>query len=249
MLQSIKQRRLNFLTGSLSHSEGCFKPIKIVSERDTLTIFCSGCFSKGLFMRLQFSQELRLLLEKERVQPLTLADMLVETSERGFLLIIGLLALPFLFPMPPGVSTVLGSACLFLSVQMALGQRTPWLPHRIAAFHFPQILVVQLIKNLGRVAKVIEKITQPRWSRFSQNASVWRINGICLLWLTLLLMLPIPFTNPIPATGMLLLAISTLEKDGLLMFLGYFVVGLNTALFGAIAYLLWRSPNIVQQFL
>lgn len=200
-------------------------------------------------MRLQFSEDLRLLLEKDRDRPLTLGDILAETSERSFLLIIGLLALPFLFPMLPGLSTVLGSACLFLSVQMAIGQRTPWLPRRIATFHLPQVFVVQLIKNLGRVAKVIEKITKPRWPRFSQNASVWRINGICLLWLTLLLMLPIPFTNPIPAAGMLLLAISTLEKDGLLMFLGYVVVGLNTALFGAIAYLLWRSPDIIQQFL
>ncbi len=200
-------------------------------------------------MRLQFSEDLRLLLEKDRDRPLTLADILAETSERSFLLIIGLLALPFLFPMPPGISTVLGSACLFLSVQMAIGQRTPWLPRRIATFHLPQVFVVQLIKSLGRVAKVTEKITKPRWPRFSQNASVLRINGICLLWLTLLLMLPIPFTNPIPATGMLLLAISTLEKDGLLMFLGYAVVGLNTALFGAIAYLLWRSPDIIQQFL
>ncbi len=200
-------------------------------------------------MQLRFSQDLKLLLEKQRDRPLTLNDLLAETSERSFLLIISLLALPFLFPMPPGVSTILGSASLLLSVQMAIGRRIPWLPRRIAAFQLPRGFILQLLKNLERVVKVIEKITRPRWSRFSRNNAVLKINGACLTWLTILLMLPIPFTNPVPAAGMLLLTISTLEQDGLLMFLGYGAVGMNTAVFGTIAYLLWRSPDIIQQFL
>lgn len=76
-------------------------------------------------MHLRFSQDLKSLLEKLTHQPLTLADILSTTSERGFSLVIGLLVLPFLFPMPPGFTTILGSACLLLSVQMALGRRSP----------------------------------------------------------------------------------------------------------------------------
>jgi hypothetical protein len=34
-------------------------------------------------------------------------------------------------------------------------------------------------------------------------------------------MLPIPFTNPIPTAGILLLAVATLEADGLLMCVAY----------------------------
>ena len=200
-------------------------------------------------MGLRFSQDLQLLLEKQRDRPLTLNDLLAETSERSFLLIISLLALPFLFPMPPGASTILGSASLLLSVQMSIGRRIPWLPRQIATFQLPNVFVCQLLKSLGRVVKFIEKITKPRWSRFSQNAAVLKMNGACLTWLTILLMLPIPFTNPVPAVGMLLLTVSTLEEDGLLMCLGYGVVGINTAFFGTVAYFLWRSPDIIQQFL
>ncbi len=69
-----------------------------------------------------------------------------------------------------------------------------------------------------------------------------------MAWLTLLLMTPIPFTNPIPTVGILVLAIATLEADGLLMFIGYSLVGLNTALFGSIAYMVWRSPDIFTRF-
>ena len=198
-------------------------------------------------MGLQFSNDLQKILEKEREQPLSLGDVLAETSERGFFLMLSLLALPFLFPMPPGMTTVFGSVCLFLSGQIVLGNQTPWLPRRTANFQLPKAFAIQLLNNLGRIAKLLEKVTRPRWPRFSRHPSVLRINGLCIIWLTLLLMLPIPFTNPVPASGILLLSISTLEEDGLLMFVGYFVVGLSTALFGALGYILWRSPNILQQ--
>ena len=63
------------------------------------------------------------------------------------------------------------------------------------------------------------------------------MNGLCITWLALLLMSPVPLTNPLPTLGILTLAIATVEMDGLLMLLGYGLVGFNTALFGSIGYL------------
>jgi len=73
----------------------------------------------------KFSQEIKTLLEQLAHQPLTLAHVLNETSERGFSLVIGLSVLPFLFPMLPGLTTILGSSCLLLSLQMTVGRRSP----------------------------------------------------------------------------------------------------------------------------
>ncbi len=199
-------------------------------------------------MRLKFSQDLIVLLNREREQPLTLADILAESSERSFALVICLLALPFILPMPPGASAFFGAACLLLSLQMAAGRHLPWLPARIAKMQLSPRLIAQLIRLLKRFAWALEKITKPRWARIVRSEYVWQINGACITWLTLLLMLPVPLTNPIPTVGILLLAVSMLENDGLLMFAGYCVVGLNTALFGAIATLLVRSPEMFQQY-
>ncbi|HCF27578.1 MAG TPA: exopolysaccharide biosynthesis protein, partial [Cyanobacteria bacterium UBA11049] len=77
-------------------------------------------------MHLRFSQDIKSLLQRLAEQPLSLGDILAETSERGFSLVIALLVLPFLFPIPPGLTGVPGTACLILSVQMALGRRSPW---------------------------------------------------------------------------------------------------------------------------
>ena len=198
-------------------------------------------------MSHKFSEELLTLLEKERNTPLTLADVLAETSERGFCLVIILLVFPFLFPMLPGMTAVLGSGCLLLSLQMAWGRRAPWLPARIAQFQFSEKFITGIINNLRRAVGVVEKVAKPRWSKFTQRKDVWQINGLCIAWLTLLLMSPVPLTNPIPTLGVLTLAIATVEMDGLLMFVGYGLVGLNTALFGTLGYLLWRSPEVLQR--
>lgn len=194
--------------------------------------------------QLRFSQEIKALLERVAHQPLTLAHVLSETAERGFCLVIGLLVLPFLFPMPPGFTTILGSACLLLSLQMAVGRKVPWLPRRVAQFQFPSALAKTVLSNLKRVTRVTERFVRPRLPGLANNPSAWHINGVCISWLTLLLMSPIPLTNPIPTVGILIFVVATLEADGVMMVLGYGVTGLITAMFGLLGYGLWRSPDL-----
>ena len=196
-------------------------------------------------MNLRFSQEIKSLLERLSEQPLTLGDILAETSERGFSLVITLLVLPFLFPMPPGLTSLLGGACLLLSLQMVLGRRTPWLPKKIANYKFPNAFAKIILQNLRRVTRVLEKIARPRLQKVANHPLIWRFNGLCISWLTILLISPIPFTNPIPTVGILLLAVATIESDGLLMCISYIATLLITMLFGFIGYALWLAPNLL----
>lgn len=200
-------------------------------------------------MHLKFSQDMECLLKQLTTQSLTIEQILHKTSERGFSIAIGLLVLPFLFPMPPGLSSILGSGCFILAVQMSLGRKTPYLPKKVAKFRFPTKFSIQLLRNLKRVTGVLEKVVRPRWQKITQSSYVWRSNGLCMAWLAVLLMLPVPFTNPLPATGILLLAVATLEGDGLLMCLGYGLTAINTIFFAFIGYALWQAPNLLPNIL
>ncbi len=201
-----------------------------------------------LAMSCKFSQELKILLARLADKPMSIAEILQETAEQGFCLIIGLLALPFLFPMPPGLSGVLGIACFCLAIQMALGRKMPWLPKRMAQFKFPRSLTWQLIINIRRVLIWLEKIVRSRWKQVATNPYTWRSNACCIAWLSILLMLPIPFTNPLPAVTILLLAVATIEGDGLLIFIGYLLTLVNTILFVFIGYGLWQATNLLPNF-
>ncbi|MEB3311527.1 MAG: exopolysaccharide biosynthesis protein [Snowella sp.] len=172
-------------------------------------------------MHLRFSQDIEALLRKAAYEPLILRDMLAVTAERGFCLMIALLALPFIFPIPPGLTGIAGLGILLLSLQMLLGFHQPWLPARVANFPFPSKIAKQLLNPVKRLSRILEKITRPRLAAIAQNRYIWKLNGLFLVWLTLLLMLPIPFTNPLPAIGILILAVAMLEADGLLMGIAY----------------------------
>ncbi len=99
-------------------------------------------------MQLRFSQDIESLLKQLSEEPLTIASILDETSERGFCLVIGLFVIPFLFPMPPGLTGIPGTGCIVLGMQMACGSRSPWLPKQVAQFQFP--------KAIAR-ARIVEK--------------------------------------------------------------------------------------------
>ncbi|MEM8830028.1 MAG: exopolysaccharide biosynthesis protein [Cyanobacteria bacterium P01_G01_bin.19] len=199
-------------------------------------------------MSLRFSQELNRLLIKLSVQPISIAEILRQTGKRGFCLVISLLVLPFLFPMPPGLSGVMGLGCLILGGQMALGRKSPWLPKRVARFKFPRTLTQQLLKSVRRLITWLERIVRSRWVGISKHPYAWRGNGLCIAWLSVLLMLPIPFTNPLPAIAILLLAVATIESDGLLMCVGYLLSFGNTVFFSTIGYVFWQLPHLVPNF-
>ncbi|MGB8703126.1 MAG: exopolysaccharide biosynthesis protein, partial [Thermosynechococcaceae cyanobacterium] len=170
-----------------------------------------------------------------------------ETSEQSFGLVMALLTLPFLLPMPPGFSSISGGGCILLGLQMMAGWKTPWLPQKIAQLNFPPAFMARLLKLVQSLSNLLEKFVRPRLPWLADNPSIWRLNGLCICWLAFLLILPIPLTNPIPTVGILLFVFAMLEADGLLMCISYgMTVAITAAVFG-VGYLLWRSPELLQQ--
>lgn len=200
-------------------------------------------------MHVRFSQDIESLLKRLSEEPLTIAAILSETSERGFSLVIGLLVLPFLFPVPPGLTGIPGTGCVLLGLQMALGRRSPWLPKKVAQFRFPEAFARQLLQNVKRVTQRLEKITRPRLRRIAADPYIWRLNGLCITWLAILLIAPIPLTNPFPTIGILLFVVAMLESDGLLMCIAYGVTALITVICGGVVYLVWHAPGFIGQWL
>ena len=200
-------------------------------------------------MSLKFSQDIQVLLTKLANEPITIAEILRTTGERGINLMMALLVLPFLLPMPPGLSGVTGLGCFCLAIQIAMGKKSLWLPKKIAQFKFSRSLSHKILRKLKRITVWLEKIVRPRWQKIAANNFSRRINAFCIAWLSILFMLPIPFTNPFPTITILLLTIANIETDGLLMWIGYFLTLINTIFFIFIGYALWQAPQLLQKFL
>ena len=196
-------------------------------------------------MASKFAQDLEQLLTRIQEEPLTLNDLLEETAEASFLLLIALLAAPFLIPVPPGFTTVPCLVSLLLSLQMVAGRRSPWLPDRLKRISFPQSIADPLLKLLERMSHILDNLTRPRLKVLLSHPLAWQLNGLFLTWLTLLLMSPLPFTNPLFSTNILVVTIAILEKDGLLLCVGYGLAIVTTLGLIGIGYLLWQAPQLL----
>lgn len=130
-----------------------------------------------------------------------------------------LLAAPNLLPTPPGTSAVLGAPLILLSAQLTLGLRRPWFP----AF------VLRRDVSTEKFAKFGERL-EP-WTRRAEGLLTRRLDpltgivgrrlvGLVCLLLSVLLSLPIPLGDTVPAAAISLFALGLLARDGLAVLAG-----------------------------
>ncbi len=132
-----------------------------------------------------------------------------------------LISLPFLTPIPlPGLSTPFGLVVLVIGARLALGRR-PWLPQALLVRRLPPRFLTRVLATAGAVLRWIEKVARPRLDFFHDQRVYRRIAGslITISGLLLLLPIPLPFTNTLPALTVVLLSVGALERDGM-FFLG-----------------------------
>lgn len=163
----------------------------------------------------------------------TIAALSDALSGRAYGMLMLVLALPNLIPIPaPGLSAIVGVPLALVTLQMMLGQPSPWFPNVIGK---RTIKTEQLRRVCTRVVPVIEKlevITSPRLKFLTKPPTDRFVALICAL-LSLMIMMPIPFGNALPALAVCLFAIGILQRDGLLVLAGLLLTLLGTAAISA----------------
>jgi hypothetical protein len=173
----------------------------------------------------KLSVELMELHDQAAERAVTLREVIYTLHGRAYLLLVLLLALPFITPIPlPGLSTPFGLAILLIALRLSLGQR-PWLPMNLQRKELPPGFLRKLFAVAQRVLQFFEKFLRPRLTFITDTALLAQLHAVLMLVaaLVLLLPLPIPFTNSFPAWTILLLAAGLLERDGLFILGGYLV--------------------------
>ncbi|MEW5688150.1 MAG: exopolysaccharide biosynthesis protein [Pseudomonadota bacterium] len=135
-------------------------------------------------------------------------------------------ALTFVFglacmlPLPPGATTILGFPLVLLAPQLIIGASAPWLPARLKA---QTIAVDDLRRSLPRVIRAlrrIEAVSKPRLTLLL-HALGERLVGVVCLALALVLILPIPGGNMLPALAVSTLSFALIQRDGVIALIGY----------------------------
>jgi len=199
----------------------------------------------------RLSDALRRVLEAAKGGPLTVREMITIMHGRGLMMIVILLCLPFLTPVAiPGISIPFGLAISLCGMRIAFGQK-PWLPGFILNRRISYFVLENMVGFGSRVYEKAEKIIRPRLTVIFHGRAMRMVIGLAIALAGVLLSLPIPppflLTNTIPGFAIIFLALGLMERDGMLVVLGYALTILGTVYVAAIALLgreavqeLWR---------
>jgi hypothetical protein len=152
---------------------------------------------------------------RERIR---IGDLFTALGDRAIGALMFVFAVPNVVPVPPGVSTVLGAPLLFLAAQLMTG-RAPWLPAVVAQRSLSREDFARLMDRVLPWLMRGEKLLRPRLGMWVRPPMEYLVGAICLL-LAMVLVLPIPLGNALPALAISVLALGVLERDGLWVLAG-----------------------------
>ncbi len=159
----------------------------------------------------------------------TIGELVDELGERAFGALMFIFAVPNIIPTPPGTSAVLGLPLVILTFQLMIGRQTLWLPQTIRKRTIDGALVATFVRRSMPVLVRFEKVLRPRFSLVVASDVAERVIGLVAFLLAVVLFLPIPLANIVPAAAIAVMALGLAERDGLAVLLGY-VLGAGTVL-------------------
>ena len=181
----------------------------------------------------RLSSEIEALREHSAGKSLTVGELELALKGRGFAMLLLLLTLPFCLVPLPGLSTPFGFAVLLIGIRIAAGKK-PWLPAFVLRKSIPPERLAKVLAGGIRFALAMEKCVKPRMHFLQRWPGMMNLIGLGIAsgGLLLLLPLPIPFTNMIPAWAVVLLAAGMMQRDGLLVLLGHLMTLASWAFIG-----------------
>lgn len=173
---------------------------------------------------------------------ISLRDLLTIGRDRAFGALLFIFAIPNAIPAPPGTSAILGIPLLFLAAQLMVGCAHPWLPKIIADRSMKRTDFAALIARLAPWIARSERLLKPRISFLARTE---RFIGLIALFLALVLFLPIPLGNMLPALAICFFALGILERDGVAVLLGYATTAISVVVVFGVVYALVKSALFI----
>ena len=186
----------------------------------------------------RLSAELTELADSLREHDLTLGDLVNQLEGRVYTLLLVVLSLPMCQPVPlPGLSTPFGIVTALLGLRFAFRQH-PWLPRRLLSIHLTAKFFPAAMRGGARVLGVIERLLHPRMTAVFDYHIAHLLTGFVIFFCVLLLLLPLPVpgSNMLPALTVILAAAAFSERDGYCLVAAGAVFAVTLAFFGLLAW-------------
>ncbi|PKA41928.1 exopolysaccharide biosynthesis protein [Rhizobium sullae] len=182
----------------------------------------------------RLSAILRQLAGDRSRERISIGDLFEVMGDRATGALMLVFAIPNLVPTPPGTSSILGAPLLFLASQLTFGLK-PWLPKVIAGRSMRREDFEVIVSRIHRWLAFAERMLQPRLSFLVEPPAEYLAGFLCLV-LAIILTLPIPLGNILPAFAICLFSFGILGRDGLFSLFGMIMAGISLTVVGGVSY-------------
>ncbi|MBS3947536.1 MAG: exopolysaccharide biosynthesis protein [Dethiobacter sp.] len=166
------------------------------------------------------SSVLQSVLDVRKSGHISVGELMSRVAERGFGLLLVVLALPTLFPiLPPGSAATVGFLYILIGFQMLVGRPYPWLPQRVKNYKLSEKTALKLRERGVAFFKKLERFSRSRWF-FVEGKIMLRVVAITIIIMGFILFTPLPFMNTLPAFAVMLLGTGLLNRDGIFLLAG-----------------------------
>jgi hypothetical protein len=197
-----------------------------------------------------FSNDISEVSSKIPSEGITLKGFLDTIGQKGLLMSIMILTVPFLLPVSiPGLSIPLGAAIFLMSISIIF--KKIFIFDFLMNYKLSKNYVDNILNGSLSILTRLEKFINPRLLILSTGSTMNYINGSLIAFSAIILMipLPIPLTDFLPGYTILFLAVGALECDGYLILAGYLMVIITTVYFSLMAILGVKAILIIFSYL
>ncbi|WP_280950447.1 exopolysaccharide biosynthesis protein [Rhizobium leguminosarum] len=178
----------------------------------------------------RLSSILRQMAADHSRERISIGDLFDTMGDRAISALMLIFALPNAFPTPPGTSAVLGAPLIFLAAQLTFGLK-PWLPKVIANRSMRREDFETIVGRIHRWLAWAERMLKPRLAIFAEPPAEYLAGAACLL-LSIVLLLPVPLGNILPAITISVFAFGILGRDGLFALIGFVMTAVSLVIAG-----------------
>lgn len=195
--------------------------------------------TEGPAGKATLSYMLHALAYDDSRERISVGDLLAALGDRAVAALLFVFAVPNVLPVPPGTSAILGAPLVFLAAQLAFGRR-PWLPALIARRTMTRDDFAALVRRIGPWLARAERLLRPRATRLALPPMEYLVGLVCLL-LAVVLVLPIPLGNMLPALAISLLALGILERDGVWILAGLAAAAVSAVVVSGVVFAMVKA--------
>ncbi|PRO68885.1 exopolysaccharide biosynthesis protein [Alteromonas gracilis] len=153
----------------------------------------------------------------------SLGKVIERFEDRGFGPLLLVPALVALLPTGaiPGVPTICGITLFFICIQVAIGQKSPWLPRTLKEKEVDSDKLESAIDKAKPYVRKTEKLLKPRLTFLSDTPAKNVVAAYCAI--AALCMIPLealPFAVALPAFALCITALGMTNRDGVFLAIG-----------------------------